>query len=397
MVGGCWAARFDRQPWHRSCVDTVDAEGTATVRPITFEQMHSLDPRLAMPTCSRPRRAGIGLGVAFFFVVTFCCSTGEALENARDNLAGIFYPYDPEFIVLEYYRTGTATAGVPRPRLRIHGDGRAVVVRPDYMPRSGTFEKYLQQPDVLGLLQELARQGVLDFDKKRVTKEVRALQAKIWSSESSTRRRITRVSDAGSETLVVWLDQYDPANGSETRTDVRQRVGWVGLRTDVVNYPEINALADLQEALEAVKQLIEEIEATGEQTGGRESVEPVEPVVVFEPQLFELDEKGRATLEVLAHLMKDHEETICFSLESRCDPETDGDECQPLADRRAAAVAAFLIESGVDPRQLETDFPGDRPVPCSYPACRESPRFVHLFSPGIAESPEGCRTVTGRR
>jgi len=314
----------------------------------------------------------------------------------RDNPAAIFYPNDPEFIVLEYYSTGTATVGVPRPRLRIHGDGRAVVVRPDYMQQPGRFEKYLRQSEVQQLLEQLERRGVFDFDENRIKEEIRDLQLKIRSSESSTGRRIRHVSDASQETLVVKLDQYDPADGGEARPDLRQKVSWSDLRIDVVNYPEIYALANLQEAFEAVNQLIEEIEATGEQTGGSESVEPVEPIVVFEPMRFEIDEKGQASLDLLAHHMKEYEKAICFSLESRCDPETDGDDCQHLADQRAAAVAAFLIESGVDPRQLETDPPGDRPVPCALRACRESSRYVFMFSPGIAETPDGCKTVSGR-
>ena len=309
---------------------------------------------------------------------------------------GIFYPNDPEFIVLEYYSTGSATVGIARPRLRIHGDGRAIVHFPTHAVLAGTYEKVFERSQLDHLLYQLALEGVLDFDEKQVRAEIRDLAERIRSSESSTGRSILMVSDAGSQTMIVKLDQYDPVAGGESRTGFRKRVAWAGIHSSVKNYPEIEALHSLQRSFETLEQWVDAVRATGKQTGDRDSVEPIYTVITFPPKGVELEERAMTNLDYLAYLLTEYEESICFWIYGRCDSETDGEDCEPLAKQRAEALESYLVHAGVDPRQVSTEFPGIQDPPCTEPPCHFSNRWARMFSPGIAETPGGCEDLARR-
>ncbi len=174
---------------------------------------------------------------------------------------GIFYPFDFEFVVLEYWAWGSITPqdDLLTPRLRIYGDGRSVSYRPDYFQRPGSFEMVLARKEVDQLLQELEGYGLLEFDSQEVRRQMMALHGSPLADGSPRPRMI--VTDAGRQEVHINLEHYSPPDG-ETPTDFQLMVDWGDLRGSIHNFPEIEALKGLQSSFDLLHDLAERVDSS---------------------------------------------------------------------------------------------------------------------------------------
>lgn len=161
-------------------------------------------------------------------------------------------------IALEEDAPMTGQADAP-PLLRIRGDG-AVQVR--YRPgsaKAGDYSARMSQDAIGELLRELTALGVMEFDAGQARARMREAQA-----ARGPEAGIPVTADAATTRLTIRLDEYAPSSDAEVVRDFVKEIEWYNLDMDAERYPEVEALGDLQRAVERLKGIAEDVRATGE-------------------------------------------------------------------------------------------------------------------------------------
>ena len=179
---------------------------------------------------------------------------------AGESLPTFFFPHDSDYILLEYTVVGSAFPLSRTPYLRIYGDGRVHVHRHSHLSRAGEYESHLSYEELDRLLVTLARDGLFEFDRRVVSAEIRAIREMERTSESSTGRLETIMTDTAVSTIRIRLNEYVPSRGGEPRTRVNMTVFWNGLRFDVKKFPEVDALQGLYRTVQRLDKLAKRIE-----------------------------------------------------------------------------------------------------------------------------------------
>ena len=200
-----------------------------------------------------PKTVAASLFLLLLFVAVPAVSD-ESLPTFR-------FPRDPSFVVLEYAVVGSATPPSSKPYLRIYGDGRVRVYRHENLHKPGFYETYISYERLDSLLVALARDGLLDFDRRDVAAEIRSTIERERSSLLSTGRLELIVSDAATETVRIRLDEYVPAHGGTARRDVNKTVFWNGLKYDAAKYPDVRALQGLHRSIQRLSRLAKHVES----------------------------------------------------------------------------------------------------------------------------------------
>lgn len=207
--------------------------------------------------------------------ITVCCVVLSAMsfvscgptpdpEQGRASIASVIeYSPESDVLVLSYSTSGGMIAPADAtPRLRIYGDGRALVHFPEHSPRAGDYVLQLTNEEMAALLESLSLKGVMTFDADAIKREIgNAVNARRGPRAGAV------VSDDLTTHIELRLQRYRPAGSSQApMTDFRQTVSWYALGADARQYPEVESLQALAAAESELRNL-----AT------RDSLRPLEP------------------------------------------------------------------------------------------------------------------------
>jgi hypothetical protein len=167
------------------------------------------------------------------------------VANARSALEYDGHP-GAEVISLEYHANEVAE-GDGEPRLRIYGDGTAVIHYPAYMKKAGNYMLQLTNQEMVGLFQAILKSGILAFNRGWVEQRKAQIEEKRRAQETGEPAMLYEVADADIVQVVCRLKRYAPQGfRAGAQTDFEKRIVYEGLQTDVERYPQIGALKGLR-------------------------------------------------------------------------------------------------------------------------------------------------------
>ncbi len=164
-----------------------------------------------------------------------------ARSVSGDTGAEVYYPRSADVLVLEFSETPGGLKA-PGSTLRIYGDGRFEVSRPEHEKGAGDWVGQLSPGEMDALCDSLVVRRIHAFDADAVRAAKR----------TGTRRRTWVATDPSSTNLVVHYRTSQPGNTVAGQTG---SVSWMGLRSDARDHPEIREIQDLNATIVELRAL----------------------------------------------------------------------------------------------------------------------------------------------
>lgn len=200
------------------------------------------------------RQGNINSHLSFLVLALFLGATAVLAQESPLPAAKAFeYNTSPGSVIVEYFEDIAEIAGEDlEARVRIWGDGRAVVHFPVYMKQAGDYETQLTTGELDTLLHSLVDKGLLDLDESALRAAKRDAQNRRAQDARNGRGTVKSRADGVTTIVRVNLTAYTPAGETERAFNVSKTLVWHGLKGDAEDYPEIAELAD---AMAAVAQI----------------------------------------------------------------------------------------------------------------------------------------------
>ena len=141
----------------------------------------------------------------------------------------------------------------PQPLLRIYADGRVHVHYPAYMKRAGEYTMNLDATTLDSLVQQLADNGLMDFDAATTRQQTRQLEATRRAASGELYYR----SDGSDTVIDIRLAEYRPAAGAAAIRPFRKQVRWRDLEQQARRYPQAVGLVRAAAAAASLRALCE--------------------------------------------------------------------------------------------------------------------------------------------
>lgn len=179
-------------------------------------------------------------------------SFASANENDRTPLNPIsqaVFPNDPGYLLISYSLMQESLAVNDEvPLLRIYGDGRVHVHRPEYLKKSGDYEMYLTADELQTLCMQMMQKNIMAYRDRAVALDIEAEKRR---SEVSH-----HVSDDVHSSIELNLHGVK-LGGSDNMEAVGKRKHRVtNVRAKAQFYPNIRSIADLAEIENRLNQFI---------------------------------------------------------------------------------------------------------------------------------------------
>lgn len=145
------------------------------------------------------------------------------------------------------------------PALEIFGDGLLVVTRSANSDRPGMYELQLTSAEMNALLLYLADCGLMEFDKRAVSKRMKEIrEEQTRKAELEGQPVLFRQVVCGTTTSVrINLTAYRGVNlDSLTIRNLHKEISWYHPQVEAENYPEIEEIRKLAEAFSFLKTFI---------------------------------------------------------------------------------------------------------------------------------------------
>lgn len=147
------------------------------------------------------------------------------------------------------------------PLIRIYGDGTVLIHYPKYSPRAGDYSTLLSKGEFQKVLNMVTDKGLAGFKAQDVA--AKRKQAKKKKEQESG--LIHAVSEVDETRIELFFDEFQENTGAAVEKNVRKKISWNNLYSDVKQYLEVHELRKLAEAEETLRQLL-----------GREDLEKLE-------------------------------------------------------------------------------------------------------------------------
>lgn len=177
-------------------------------------------------------------GLPWRVLLVVFCAARSVSGHAE---AEVYYPRSADVLVLEFSETPGGLKA-PGSTLRIYGDGRFEVWRPDHEKGAGHWVGQLSTAEMDALCDSLVVRRVHAFDAD----VVRA------AKRSGTRRRTWIATDPSLTNLVV---HYRTSQSGGTGAGQTGSISWMGLRSDARDHPEIREIQDLNATIVELRAL----------------------------------------------------------------------------------------------------------------------------------------------
>lgn len=142
--------------------------------------------------------------------------------------------------VIHYQQNIAMLSGVDdRPSLSVYGDGRVVVHYPEYMKKAGDYEMKISDEELVGLIQSLSENGVLDFDEDKAKRDISAER-----KAHKKRGQFYAISDATETVIEVRLDEYQKNKSSKRITNFNKRFRWKNIEHDAARFKQQRDIVD---------------------------------------------------------------------------------------------------------------------------------------------------------
>lgn len=152
--------------------------------------------------------------------------------TADKTLAGFLISPADSLPIIEYYRNFSMLKEQDAlPMLQVYADGRVRVHTPAYMKNAGDYEYQLSQPELVALVRTLSKQGVMDFDQKRVRRD-----KEIHDNEMKQKGELHYVSDSMETVVDIRLKNYQRTFLSLPQANFKKRFRWKNLEQDARRY-----------------------------------------------------------------------------------------------------------------------------------------------------------------
>ena len=167
----------------------------------------------------------------------------------------VSYSNDPQTVVASYtVAVGELNDGDPGPSVRVYGNGRADVHRPRAMKNAGDFRTQLSKAEMDNLIGALVANGVLDFDAAAVRQA--KLDALARRGGGGAEPVLKETTDPAIVTIELRV-RRNSAGGGAAGSDVSKTVKWVGLESDVQQFPDVAALRQLDAAQKRMQAIMD--------------------------------------------------------------------------------------------------------------------------------------------
>jgi len=152
--------------------------------------------------------------------------------TAGNALAGFSISPADSLPIIEYYRNISMLKEQDAlPMLQVYADGRVRVHTPAYMKNAGDYEYQLSQAELVALVRTLSKQGVMDFDQKRVHRD-----KEIHDSDMKQKGELHYVSDSMETVVDIRLKNYQRTFLSLPQANFKKRFSWKNLEQDARYY-----------------------------------------------------------------------------------------------------------------------------------------------------------------
>ncbi len=118
-----------------------------------------------------------------------------------------------------------------RPSLKVFGSGRVFVHHPVYMKKAGDYEMRLDMAELVALLGSLSRDGLMDFDEKKVR-----LNKEKYRASLAAKGQLYEISDAVITSIEIRLDEYQKNKSAQKITNFHKFVQLKNIEQDAKRF-----------------------------------------------------------------------------------------------------------------------------------------------------------------
>ena len=185
---------------------------------------------------------------------------------AAPGVASFSWDENPAAVVISYRDVWAELADQdPTPLVRVFGDGRVLVHHPDYTPRAGEYELWLEPAELDSLLVSLLDKGLATVEPAALRRAKASVELGRWQAALAADRspELFMVADDSTSVFELHLTGYRPvgaagaAGAALTNSETHRSFSWRGLATDAERYPEIEAIQRLRAAEIELRALVE--------------------------------------------------------------------------------------------------------------------------------------------
>ena len=171
---------------------------------------------------------------------------------ASKTLAGFSISPADSLPIIEYSRNVSMLEDQDiQPMLKVYADGRVHVHMPDYMKKAGDYEYQLPQSEIVALVRSLAKQGVMDFDRERVSLDKHAHDSKM-----KQKGEFHYVSDSLETVVNIRLRNYQRTSTSVSQANFKKRFSWKNLEQDARYYKNNGSIQSANIAIKELDKLL---------------------------------------------------------------------------------------------------------------------------------------------
>jgi hypothetical protein len=178
----------------------------------------------------------------------------QKIIESSEQSAGFVYATDESVSepVIHFQQNIDMLAGTDdRVSLQVFGNGRVLVHYPVYMKKAGDYEMQLADRELVALIGELAKDGIIDFDETKVKQAV--------SEEKKSARakgELYAVSDAVETVIVIRLDEYQKNSFSPKIKKLKKTFRWKNIEQDAAHYKNNKAILKANDSVAKIKGLM---------------------------------------------------------------------------------------------------------------------------------------------
>ena len=140
-----------------------------------------------------------------------------------------------------------------RPTVDIYGDGRVTVHYPVYMKKAGDYEMWLQEDELVSLVQSLSESGMLEFDQKKVKQQVRDKEARRRANG-----QLYAISDSVETIIDVRLDEYQRDSSAKAVKQFHKQFRWTDIEHDARRYPQQREIIEANRSVQKLRGLMKD-------------------------------------------------------------------------------------------------------------------------------------------
>ena len=160
-------------------------------------------------------------------------------------------PFEP---VIHYQLNIDMLAGIDdRPTMSVFGDGRVEVHYPLYMKKAGDYVMQLGEDELVELIQSLSANGVLEFDDRKVKKNIRDKK-----NQQRAKGQFHAVSDAVVTIIDVRLDEYQKNSLTSPVKKFHKQFKWANIEHDARRYPKERDIVDASQSVQRLRSLMKD-------------------------------------------------------------------------------------------------------------------------------------------